>query len=103
MPYSYDIQFSPGKYNDGLDTFTRAKCASLSSNSLHDIHTALCQPGVTRLNHFIKTKNLPYSLDNIKQVCKECKICQEVKPRYYNPNKVKLVKVSWYGNELGPR
>ena len=87
-----DIQFRPGKYNDGPDTFTRAECAIISSNSLHDIHTALCHPRVTRLNHFIKTKNLPYSLDNIKQVYKECKICQEVKPRYYNPNKVKLVK-----------
>ena len=45
-------------------------------------------------NHFIKTKNLPYSLDNIKHVWKECKICQEVKPRYYNPNKLKLVKAT---------
>ena len=84
-PYPYDIQFRPGKHNDGPDTFTRVKCASISSNSLHDIHTALCYPGITRLNHFIKTKNLPYSLDNIKHVWKECKICQEVKPRYYIP------------------
>ena len=90
-PYSYNIQFRPGKYNDGPDTFTRVKCASIYSNSLRDIHTVLCHPGVTRLNHFIKSKNLPYSLDNIKQVCMECKICQEVKTRYYNPKKVKLV------------
>ena len=103
-PYSYDIQFRPGKYNDaiidGADTFTRVKCAIISSNFLHDIHTALCHPGVTRLNHFIKTKNLPYSLDNIKQVCKECKICQEVKPRYYSPNKVKLVKATQHFKRL---
>ena len=93
-PYPYDIQFRPGKHNDGPDTFTRVKCASISSDSLHDIHTALCYPGITRLNHFIKSKNLPYSLDNIKHVWKEHKTCQEVKPRYYNPNKLKLVKAT---------
>ena len=55
-PYSYYMQFHPGKYNDGPDTCTRVKCASISSNSLHNIHTALCHPEVTRLNHFYQNK-----------------------------------------------
>ena len=72
-PFSYYIQFRPGKYNNASDTLTRVICDSISLNSLHDIHTLLYHSGVTRLNHFIKTKNLPYSLDNIKQVCMEWK------------------------------
>ena len=56
----------------------------ISSKSLYDIHAVLCHPGVvTCLNHFIKSRNLPYSIENVKQVCKECCVCQEIKPKYY--------------------
>ena len=55
-PYSYNMQYRPGKLNVGPDTLTRAFCASISSSNLHDIHKSLCCPGVTRLYHFVKQK-----------------------------------------------
>ena len=68
--------------------FTRVRCAMMSSKSLYDIHTALCHPVATQL---IKSRNLPYSIKNVKQVCKECCVCQEIKPIYCQPNKIHLM------------
>lgn len=32
--------------------------------------------------HWLRTKNLPYSLDEVKRMTSECPICAEVKPRF---------------------
>ena len=93
-PYSYDIHYRPAQCNSGPDTFTRIRCATISSESLYDLHAALCHPGVTRLHHFIRSRNLPYSVEDVKQICKECRICKEVKPKYYRPNDVHLIKAT---------
>ena len=93
-PYSYDIHYRPGDCNAAPDTFTRVRCAAISSESLHSLHAALCHPGVTRLHNFIRSKNLPYSVDNVKQVCRDCRICQEIKPKYYQPIKSHLIKAT---------
>lgn len=45
--------------------------------SLQEIHTKLCHPGVglTRLYHWIKTKNLPFSIEEVRQVASNCHVC----------------------------
>ena len=93
-PYSYDIYYRPGECNHGPDTFIRVRCAAISSESLYNIHSALCHPGVTRLYHFVRLRNLQYSIDNVKQVCKDCSICQEIKPNYYRPERAHLIKAT---------
>ena len=73
--YSYDIIYRPGKRNVGPDTLSRAFCSSLTEfSSLEDIHNNLCHPGVTRLLHFVRTKNLPFSTSDIKRVVLSCKL-----------------------------
>ena len=70
--FSYEIKYRPGSGNVGPDTLTRAFCASISnvqSFNFTDIHNQLCHPGVTRMLHFIRSKNLPYSTDDVKKVC----------------------------------
>ena len=42
--------------------------------------------------HFVRTKNLPYSVEEVKKVTSECSVCAEIKPRFYRPNKTHLVK-----------
>ena len=49
--YDFDIFYRCGEENIPAD--------SLSS----DLHNSLCHPGVTRLAHFVKQLNLPFSLD----------------------------------------
>jgi hypothetical protein len=36
------------------------------SESLYNLHESLCHPGVTRLYHFVWSKNLPYSLEELR-------------------------------------
>ena len=79
--FSYSIRYRPGKKNVGPDTLTRAFCATvtISESTLEAIHKELCCPGVTRLWHFVRSKNLPYSLDDVKLCCSNCVTCSEIK------------------------
>jgi transposase InsO family protein len=81
--YSYSIKYRPGKENTGPDSFTRMFCNAVDRNGLHDIHVNLCHPGVTRLLHYVRSKNLPYSTDDVKKTCSNCKTCAELKPQFY--------------------
>ena len=92
--YQYDIKYRPGSDNVPCDTLSRV-CSVASpsgSNSLEEIHASLCHPGVTRLYHFVKVKNLPYSLDDVKRICSQCTTCSELKPRFFRPPPSKLVR-----------
>ncbi|XP_068235600.1 uncharacterized protein [Palaemon carinicauda] len=93
--YSYTIQYRPGKQNIAPDTLTLAYCCSISSmSSLTDIHENLCHPGVTRLLHFVRSKNLPFSTDDVKRVCASCRICAQQKPKFHRPGKGVLIKAT---------
>ena len=67
-PYSSDIHYHSGNCNHAPDTFTRVKCESIFLESLFSIRRAvLGHPGVTCLHHFIRSRNLPYSIKNINK------------------------------------
>lgn len=93
--FTYTIQYRPGKQNVAPDTLTRAFCGSLSTvSNLTDIHERLCHPGVTRLLHFVRSKNLPFSTDDVKRVCASCKVCAHQKPQFHCPAKGTLIKAT---------
>ena len=106
--YSYDIQYRPGKYNQAADCLTRSSCSALLSNNesplcsyiinnkekLEELHNALCHPGITRMNHFVRRRNLPYSIEEIKSVVNQCITCCELKPRFYKPPSTHLIKAT---------
>ena len=66
-PFLYIIRHRPGQRNVATDTFTPAyysatNVASFTSSCvLQNIHDRLCHPGVIRILHFMKSKNLVYS------------------------------------------
>ena len=73
--FSYTIKYRPGKDTVTPDTFTHSSCCStLSSSTLADIHNLLCHPGVTRLLHFVRSTNLPFSTEEVKKICANWKI-----------------------------
>ena len=80
----YEIVHRAGKINAAADALSRAYCANLSISTLYDIHAGLCHPGVTRTYHFVKLKNLPFSLENVREMISNCKICAEIKPCFLN-------------------
>ena len=90
--YSFDIRYRPGEENVVADTFSRVYCSAVSSDTLFDLHSSLCHPGVTRLYAFVKSRNLPFSVDDVKRVCGSCSICQVCKPQFYKPLTSHLIK-----------
>lgn len=58
------IIYRPGKENKVADALTRT-CAHFNINNLKTIHNNLCHPGIIRMNHWVRSKNLPYSMNDI--------------------------------------
>ena len=92
--YSFDIVYHPGKENILPDKLSRATCAATIEDSLFKLHQSLCHPRVTRLNHFVRSKNLPYSLDEIKRVKNQHPVCSEFKSQDCKPKRVPLIKAT---------
>ena len=79
--FSFDIVYRPGSENAAPDMFTRI--ASMQPGlSVKEIHEQLCHPGITRLHHFVKSKNLPFSIEQVKQTTGSCRSCLFLKPKF---------------------
>ena len=92
--YQYEIIYRPGKLNVAADTLSYAYFANLFSSSLYEVHAGLCHPGITRKYHFVKSKNLPFSPDDVRKVVTNCKICAEIKPNFCKPPESHLIKAT---------
>ena len=93
--YRFDIVYRPGAENVPPDTLSRAFSAAIpSAASLGELHNSLCHPGVTRMAHFVRTRNLPYSVTDVRQINKACQVCAEHKPRFHSPVQAHLIKAT---------
>ena len=63
--------------------FSRIQCSAISSNALKELHNSLSDPGTTRMSHFVWTRNLPFSMDDIKRATSEFQVCSELKPQFH--------------------
>ena len=71
--FEYTIHYRPGLNNYAADLFSRiySSLTSASPNkNLYYTHKTLGHPGITRFWHFIRSKNLPYSLFDVKKTVK---------------------------------
>ena len=81
--FSYDIVYRPGRENAGADAFSR--CATMPSHiDLMQLHKDLCHPGISRMLHFVKSRNLPFSTDDVKRTISACQACAHIKPQFYS-------------------
>ena len=94
--FSFDIIYRIGAENIPADTLSRVSMSICTGHlgKLHELHTSLCHPGVTRMAHFIKSRNLPYSMEEIREVTRVCKVCAECKPQFFRPEPRYLVKAT---------
>ena len=65
--FDCNIVHRPGKQNIVPDTLSRVCSVMYNGLNLVEIHKVLRHPGVTRLSHFVKTKNLPFSVEDVKK------------------------------------
>ncbi|XP_071814632.1 uncharacterized protein [Apostichopus japonicus] len=73
--FTFDIVYRPGSENIPPDTLTRAFCSAISiEDNFAELHNALCHPGVTRMWHFIKSKNLPFGIEEVRKMTAACKL-----------------------------
>ena len=96
--YSFECVYRQGEENIAADALYRAFCSAITSNkSLLEIHDSLCHPGITRMYHYVKAKNLPYSLEDIKQMTARCATCSKIKPSFFKGQNSHLIKAtkSW--------
>ena len=43
---------------------------------------------------FIRSQNLPFSVDDVRKMTTSCQICNECKPRFYRLEPTKLIKAT---------
>ena len=66
--FDFVIAYLSGELNAVPDALSRVYCAAMRENTLYIIHASLCHPGITRLNHFVRANNLPYSVDDVRSL-----------------------------------
>lgn len=90
--FNFDIEYRQGKENVCADALSRLFCNAATLDSLREIHGFLSHPGVRRLLHYVRSKNLPFSTADVRNVCANCKICAEIKPQFFKPVNQHLIK-----------
>ena len=88
--HDFDIKFRPGRDNAAADCLSRVTASIPSYDSLQEIHNALCHPGITRMIHLIRSRNLPYSVEDVKKVVSKCTVCAKLKPIFTDPQTLRL-------------
>ena len=92
--FSYDIAYRSGKQNTAADALSRICSSTTSADKLHGLHEDLCHSGVTRMLHFVRSKNMPYSVENVRAIVRSCQVCSEIKPRFIRRAPQTLIKAS---------
>lgn len=65
--YNYEIIYRQGKSNVYVDTRLPAHCgAFLPQRNLSELHNCLWYVGIIGLGHFLKARNLLYSIEDVK-------------------------------------
>ena len=90
--FSYEIAYRSGKQNAATDALTRICSSTTTADKLHSLHEDLCHPGVTRMLHLVRSKNMPYSVENVRAVVQACQVCSEMKPRFIRRAPQALIK-----------
>ena len=82
--FDYDIMYRKGDLNTAADALSRVNCSAICNlDNLKVLHGSLCHPGITRMANYVRQKNLPYSVEDIRKINSNCHICCEMKPQFF--------------------
>ena len=97
--FSYRVEHTHGVENMVPDALSRPSGVAAANSG--DSFKVDSRPSRSfwhqTLKPFLETKNLPFSLDDVKSTCREWKICSELKPQFFKQAWETLVKAtrSW--------
>ena len=92
--YTYHAQYCPGSENAAADALSRVCGAIGRPGDLSRLHESLGHPGIARFWHFIRSKNLPFSIEEVRQTCSQCTTCSALKPRFYQPPQNQFIRAT---------
>ena len=90
--YSYDIVYRPCVEN-AVPVRWSSLCSGCRWKTLRDTQFPVLS-GVTSMVHFIRSKNLPYFVEDVRKITTSFQLCAWVKLRYNKPRKVQLIKAT---------
>ena len=73
--FVYEVKHRSGKENVAADALSRVCSVAGHPSSLKGLHESLGHPGITRLWHFVRSKNVPFPLEEVRQTCLNCHTC----------------------------
>ena len=71
-----------------------AFCGAFTVNRVRESHIAVCQPSVNRMAHFVRIKNLPYSLVDICEMTTNYKERLEIMQQFTKTETTTLMKAT---------
>ena len=93
--YNFDVSYRSGKENVVADALSRDHfTSSMCSISLEELHESLCHPGIVRLLHFVRARNLPFSVEDVKKTISQCTVCAQLKPKFCKLSTGNLIKAT---------
>jgi len=92
--FDFKISYRPGKLNVPLDTLSRVFCAVTQVTSLQKIYESLCHPVITRFLNFLRAKNMPFFVEDVRKTVGNCGVCSEIKHQFHSRPVASLVKVT---------
>lgn len=80
--FSFDVIYRAGKNQRECCSRHILKWVRLiCRNDLLKLHKEQCHPGVTKMLHVVRIRNLAFLVEDVKKAVKTCQICAELKPR----------------------
>ena len=92
--YNFDIKYRPERDNVTTDTLSRTYSSAVSLDTREKLHSSLCHHNVTRMTHFVRSRNLPFPMEDVERLFASCAGCAEGKPRFYRPDDLLLIKAT---------
>ena len=90
--FKFSIVCCPGTENTVANKFFRISALTHMLQDHHNLPLQLYHPGGTHLFSFIRTRNLLFSLNQIRIETNSCTSCQYLKPKFITNDKGILIK-----------